>query len=43
MVVRNAAPTREASLLLDASNQNGVAELKALAGGGDRRRAAFSS
>ena len=30
-------------LLLDANNQNGVAELKALAGGGHRRRAAFSS
>ena len=33
-VVRNAAATGEASLLLDANNQNGVAELKALAGGG---------
>ena len=34
VVVRNAAATGEASLLLDANNQNGVAELKALAGGG---------
>ncbi|CAE7440025.1 unnamed protein product, partial [Symbiodinium sp. KB8] len=33
LVVRNAALTGEASLLLDANNQNGVAELKALAGG----------
>ena len=34
MVIRNAAATGEAQLLLDANNQNGVAELKALAGGG---------
>ena len=34
MVVRNAAPTGEAQLLLDANNQTGVVELKALAGGG---------
>ena len=34
MVIRNAAATGEAQLLLDANNQNGVAELKALEGGG---------
>ena len=34
VVVRNAATTGEAALLLDANNQAGVAELKALAGGG---------
>ncbi|CAE7906895.1 unnamed protein product, partial [Symbiodinium necroappetens] len=34
VVVRNAAATGEASLLLDANNQNDVAELKVLAGGG---------
>ena len=34
MVVRNAAPTGEASLLLDSNHQGGLAELKALAGCG---------
>ena len=34
MVIRNAAATGEAALILDANAQNGVAELKALAGGG---------
>ena len=34
MVIRNAAATGDAKLLLDANAQNGVAELKALAGGG---------
>ena len=34
MVVRNAAPTGAASLLLDSNNQNGVAELVVLSGGG---------
>ena len=34
MVIRNAAATGEANLLLDSNAQNGVAELKALAGGG---------
>ena len=34
MVIRNAAATGEAQLLLDANNQNGVAELKALGGRG---------
>ncbi|CAE6911750.1 unnamed protein product [Symbiodinium sp. CCMP2592] len=33
-VIRNAAPTGEVQLLLDANNQTCVAELKALAGGG---------
>ena len=40
-VVRNAAATGEASLLLDANNQNGVAELKALAGGGVQLNSLF--
>ena len=34
VVVRNAAPTGEALLLLGSNNQGGLAELKALAGGG---------
>ena len=34
MVVRNAAPTGAASLLLASNNQNGVAELVVLSGGG---------
>ena len=41
VVVRNAAATGEASLLLDANNQNGVAELKALAGGGVQLNSLF--
>ena len=41
VVVRNAAPTGEASLLLDANNQNGVAELKVLAGGGVQLNSLF--
>ena len=34
MVIRNASPTQAASLLLDSNNQNGVAELVVLSGGG---------
>ena len=34
MVIRNASPTGAASLLLDSNNQNGVAELVVLSGGG---------
>eukprot|EP00439_Symbiodinium_sp_Y106_P006442 s11367_g1.t1 len=34
MVIRNASPTGTASLLLDSNNQNGVAELVVLSGGG---------
>ncbi|CAE7405673.1 unnamed protein product [Symbiodinium sp. CCMP2592] len=34
MVIRNAAPTGDAHLLLDANGQNGLAVLKAQAGGG---------
>ena len=41
VVVRNAAATGEASLLLDANNQNGVVELKALAGGGVQLNSLF--
>ena len=41
VVVRNAAATGEAALLLDANNQNGVAELKALAGGGVQLNSLF--
>ena len=41
VVVRNAAATGEASLLLDANNQNGVAELKVLAGGGVQLNSLF--
>ncbi|CAE7778936.1 unnamed protein product [Symbiodinium sp. CCMP2592] len=41
MVIRNAAPTGDAQLLLDANNQGGVAELKVLAGGNCELNAQF--
>jgi len=41
MVIRNAAATGEALLQLDANGQNGVAELKALAGGGVQLNSLF--
>ena len=41
VVVRNAAATGEAALLLDANNQGGVAELKVLAGGNCELNAQF--
>ena len=41
VVVRNAAATGEAALLLDANNQAGVAELKVLAGGNCELNAQF--
>ncbi|CAE7198656.1 unnamed protein product [Symbiodinium sp. CCMP2592] len=41
VVVRNAAPTGDAKLLLDSNNQAGVAELKVLAGGNCELNAQF--
>ena len=41
VVVRNAATTGEAALLLDANNQAGVAELKVRAGGNCELNAQF--
>ena len=41
MVIRNAAPTGDAQLLLDSNNQAGVAELKVLAGGNCELNAQF--
>ena len=41
VVVRNAAATGDAKLLLDSNNQNGVAELKVLAGGNCELNAQF--
>ena len=41
LVVRNAASTGDASLILDSNAQNGVVELKALAGGGVQMNTIF--
>ena len=41
LVVRNAAATGDASLILDSNAQNGVVELKALAGGGVQMNTIF--
>ena len=41
MVIRNAAPTGDAQLLLDSNAQNGVAELKVLATGGVQLNSLF--